>query len=182
MELTQAGKNHVKVAQNLDAMVIRPFTRWSGDHAARINHSQDELTSMVKTYDRQLAECRKLRQTYYNKCRLVEDLEEETNLAFPTTTTAEEKGKGKEVAKEEEEVPKSPPTRRSTNDESDEWPLEIGDQFYTKDKLSEMLFMMIKEIPQKEVKVIFCLDRVKCRFPSSAHTRTVQLGQISSTG
>jgi hypothetical protein len=134
-------------------MVIRPFTRWSGDHAARISGSQDELTGLVKTYDRQVAECRKLRQTYYNKCRLVEDLEEETNLAFPTAPTAEEKGKGKEVAKEEEEAPKSPPTRRSTIDEGDEWPVEIGDQFYGKDQLSEMLSTMIKEIPRKEVKV-----------------------------
>ena len=150
--LMQAGKNHVKVAQNLDAMVIRPFSRWSTDHAARVNHSQDELTTLVKQYDRQVADCRKLRQTYYNKCRLVEDLEEETNLAFPTPATTEEKGKGKEVAKEEE-IPKSPPTRRSTIDEGEEWPVEIGDHFYGKDQLSEMLSTMIKEIPQKEVKV-----------------------------
>ena len=76
------------MAQNLDAMVIRPFGRWSADHLARVNHSHDELQSQVKLYDRQLADSKKLRQTYYNKCRLLEDLEEETTLAFPATSTA----------------------------------------------------------------------------------------------
>src|SRR5437762_6176243 len=106
-------------------MVIRPFGRWSADHLTRMNHSHDELQAHVKLYDRQVAECKKMRQTYYNKCRLLEDLEEETNLAFPatapttTTTTAtatptvEDKGKGKEVAKEED-PPKGPPSRKSS--------------------------------------------------------------------
>jgi hypothetical protein len=152
----QAGKNHVKVAQNLDAMVIRPFGRWSADHLTRVNHSHDELQAQVKLYDRQVVECKKLRQTYYNKCRLLEDFEEETKLAFPATAagttvpTAEEKGK--EVAKEEE-PPKSPPSRKSTIEGGDEWPLEIGDAFYSKEQFSELLATMIKEIPQKDVKV-----------------------------
>lgn len=162
-------------------MVIRPFGRWSADHLARVNNSQDELTSLIKSYDRQVTECRKLRQTYYNKCRLVEDLEEETNLAFPTTATAtaEEKGKGKEVEKPEEEVPKSPPTRRSTIDEGDEWPVEIGDQFYGKDQLSEMLSTMIKEIPRKEVKVVPIKDVTDRRFLSLVYIRIARLAPIS---
>jgi hypothetical protein len=137
-------------------MVIRPFGRWSADHLTRVNHSHDELQYQVKVYDRQVAECKKLRQVYYNKCRMLEDLEEETNLAFPvpaTGPTAEEKGKGKEVEKEED-APKSPPSRRSTTSDGDDWPLEIGDSFYSKEQLSELLATMIKEIPQKEVKVI----------------------------
>jgi len=138
-------------------MVIRPFGRWSADHLNRVNHSHDELQSQVKLYDKQVAESKKLRQTYYNKCRLLEDLEEETNLAFPvpaTSATAEEKGKGKEVEKEEE-VPQSPPSRRSTLSDGDEWPLEIGDAFYSKEQLSDMITHMMKEIRQKEVKVSF---------------------------
>lgn len=138
-------------------MVIRPFGRWAADHLNRVNHSHDELQSQVKLYDKQVAESKKLRQTYYNKCRLLEDLEEETNLAFPVPATtsipAEEKGKGKEVEKEEE-VPKSPPSRKSTIDEGDEWPLEIGDAFYSKEQLSEMIATMMREIPHKEVKVL----------------------------
>jgi hypothetical protein len=156
----QAGKNHVKVSQNLDAMVIRPFGKWTTDHLNRVNHSHDELQSQVKLYDRQVAESKKLRQTYYNKCRLLEDLEEETNLAFPvpatntTTTPSEDKGKGKEIEKEEEQSsPKSPPSRKSTIDEGDEWPLEIGDALYSKEQLSHLLATMIREIPRKEVKV-----------------------------
>src|SRR5271167_4238444 len=101
-------------------MVIRPFGRWTADHLNRVNHSHDELQSQVKLYDRQVAESKKLRQVYYNKCRLLEDLEEDIKLAFPatapttaTTATTEEKGKGKEVVKEEE-PPKSPPSKKST--------------------------------------------------------------------
>jgi hypothetical protein len=131
-------------------MVIRPFGHWSTDHLSRVTRSQDELQTLVKQYDRQVTDCRKLRQTYYNKCRLVEDLEEETSLAFPATPD-----KGKEVAKEEEEEeePKSPPERKATNEDDGEWPLEIGDAFYSKEQMSQMLAIMIKEIPQKDVKV-----------------------------
>lgn len=143
-------------------MVIRPFGRWSADHLNRVNHSHDELQAQVKTYDKQVEQSKKLRQNYYNKCRLLEDLEEETNLAFPTPTapTAEEKGKGKEVAKETppptavaEEVPKSPPVKGKTLVDDDDFPLEIGDAFYSKEQLSQLLATMVKEIPQKEVKV-----------------------------
>lgn len=140
-------------------MVIRPFGRWTADHLVRVNHSHDELQAQVKLYDRQVVECKKLRQTYYNKCRLLEDFEEETNIGFPATATStttpmvEDKGKGKEVAKEEEQ-PKSPPSRKSTMEDGDQWPLEIGDAFYSKEQLSELLVTMIKEIPQKEVKVL----------------------------
>jgi hypothetical protein len=140
-------------------MVIRPFGRWTSDHLNRVNHSHDELQSQVKLYDRQVAESKKLRQVYYNKCRLLEDLEEEINLAFPanapttaTVPTTEEKGKGKEVAKEEE-PPKSPPSRKSTIEDGGEWPLEIGDALYGKDQLSQLIATMMKEIPQKDVKV-----------------------------
>lgn len=137
-------------------MAIRPFGRWSTDHLTRVNHSHDELQAQVKAYDRQVEQCKKLRQNYYNKCRLLEDLEEETNLAFPTQNpTTEEKGKAKEGTPPVvvEEPPKSPVTRKSSIDD-DEWPLEIGDAFYSKDELSALMSRMIREIPQKEVKVL----------------------------
>ena len=155
-------------------MVIRPFGRWSADHLNRVNHSHDELQFQVKLYDKQVAESKKLRQTYYNKCRLLEDLEEETNLAFPvpaTGATAEEKGKekekekGKEKEKEkekevekEEATTQSPPSRRSTLSDGDEWPLEIGDAFYSKEQLADMISHMMKEIRRKEVKVLSTLQ------------------------
>jgi hypothetical protein len=138
-------------------MVIRPFGRWSTDHLTRVNHSHDELQAQVKAYDRQVEQCKKLRQNYYNKCRLLEDLEEETHLAFPAQNpTTEEKGKAKEGTPPivVEEPPKSPPARKSPI-EDDDWPLEIGDAFYSKDELSALMSRMIKEIPQKEVKVFF---------------------------
>ena len=173
------------MAQNLHAMVLRPFGRWSADHLTRVNASHDELQAQVKAYDRQVAECKKLRQNYYNKYRLVEDMEEETNLAFPSGPTAEEKGKGKEVAVEKEveaPVPKSPPTRRLTIDESDEWPLEIGDSFYSKEQVSDVLTKMVKEIPQKEVKVIVSLGGADDRCLFLEFTRIVLRALISLYG
>ena len=121
----------------------------------------------MKLYDRQVAECKKLRQTYYNKCRLLEDFEEETSLAFPVpapTAAEENKGKGKQVDREEES-PKSPSSRKSAVDEGDEWPLEIGDSLYSKEQLSDLLSTMMKEIPKKEVKVLTHFARVDPRFP-----------------
>src|SRR3954469_12590740 len=81
-EMEAAASNHHKIASNIRELVVNPFGRWCEAHAARVQNSQDDLQSRIKLHDRQAEAVRKFRSQYYNKCRLVEDLEEEDKLAF----------------------------------------------------------------------------------------------------
>src|SRR5215475_8295230 len=98
-----AASNHRKIASNIRELVVNPFGRWCEQHAARVQNSQDDLQARVKQLDRQTETVRKYRSQYYNKCRLVEYLEEEDKLAFqdPQSDAAQSpKGKGKQKATE----------------------------------------------------------------------------------
>jgi hypothetical protein len=80
--MDDAAKNHRKIASNIRELVVNPFSRWCEEHAARVLAAQDDLQIRIRAHDRQADAVRKLRSQYYNKCRLVEDLEEEDKLAF----------------------------------------------------------------------------------------------------
>lgn len=83
-----------------------------------------------------------MRSHYFNKCRLVEDLEEENKLAF--------QGPAKESPK-----PQSPPPPKIVlpEDEVDELPVEIGDVTYMPEQLKALLTHMLETIPLGEHKV-----------------------------
>src|ERR1700748_2010055 len=87
--MVEANKNHKKIAKNIRELVVNPFSRWCDAHALRIQNSQDDLQSKIKAHDRQGDLVKKLRSQYFNKCRLVEDLEEENKLAFQSPDTKE---------------------------------------------------------------------------------------------
>ena len=80
--MEEAAKNHRKIAGNISELVLVPFTRWCDAHAARVQSSHDDLQTRIRAHDKQAELVRKLRSAYFNKCRQVEDLEEEGKLAF----------------------------------------------------------------------------------------------------
>src|SRR5277367_1443153 len=80
--MVEATKNHQKIASNIRELVVTPFSRWCDAHATRVQNSQDDLQSKIKAHDRQADLVKRLRSQYFNKCRLVEDVEEENKLAF----------------------------------------------------------------------------------------------------
>ncbi|KAJ9602481.1 Rho-GTPase-activating protein 8 [Cladophialophora chaetospira] len=141
-EMVEASKNHRKIADNIRELVVNPFSRWCDAHAARIQNSQDDLQSKIKAHDRQADAVKKLRSHYFNKCRLVEDLEEENKMAFA--------GPAKESPK-----PQSPPPPKIVlpEDEIEELPIDIGDQTYPPDKVRALLTDMLEKIPLGEHKV-----------------------------
>jgi hypothetical protein len=141
--MVEATKNHRKIADNIRELVVNPFSRWCDAHAARIQNSQDDLQSKIKAHDRQAETVKKLRSHYFNKCRLVEDLEEENKMAFA--------GPAKESPK-----PNSPPTMPKIvlpEDEVDDLPVEIGDTTYPPEALKTLLTDMLEKIPLGEHKV-----------------------------
>jgi hypothetical protein len=141
--MESAAASHKKIASNIRELVINPFGRWCDAHAARVQNSQDDLQSRIKIHDRQADAVRKFRSQYYNKCRLVEDLEEEDKLAFQDPQS---------------EVMASPkakvPTIKMTEPEdSDEDPIDLGDETYQPDQIKKILSHMLDVIPVGEVKV-----------------------------
>jgi hypothetical protein len=138
-EMEDASKNHKKIAQNIRDLVVNPFSRWCDAHEARIQDSHEELQARVKAHEKQAEAVKKLRSNYFNKCRLVEDIEEENKLAFQDPETSPQQNIP-EIKVEQEPV-------------EEEEPLEIGDNIYTPEQVKKILAHMISTIKMGETKV-----------------------------
>ncbi|KAF2429856.1 rho-GTPase-activating protein-like protein [Tothia fuscella] len=151
VEMDEAAKNHRKIASNIRELVVNPFGRWCDAHAQRVQNSQDDLQTRIKLHDKQAESVRKFRSQYYNKCRLVEDLEEEDKLAFQDP----------KVEPVQNTSPKSPlpppppavPTIKEPDPEDDEEPIDIGDVTYMPEQVKKILTHMLENIKLGETKV-----------------------------
>ncbi|KID77582.1 Rho-GTPase-activating protein 8 [Metarhizium brunneum] len=145
-EMQDAARSHQRIAQNIRDLVINPFSRWCDAHEARVQDSQDELQSHVKAHDRQSDAVRKLRSNYFNKCRLVEDLEEENKLGFqdPETSPKSNQPNIPEI--------KVQPLKEEEDPDDDEL-YEIGDDVYQPEQLKKILSNMLSTIKMGETKV-----------------------------
>ncbi|CCG82857.1 Putative uncharacterized protein [Taphrina deformans PYCC 5710] len=144
-ETEQSAACHLKIASNLNSMVLRPFGRWTQEHASRVHTSEKELQGKVKEYGKHHANVKKLRSTYFNKCRLLEDFEEENKLAFPgpdgqSTPT-------KQLKKTSEDI------TADINSVLDDEPIELGEVVYSASQLNVLLESLIKAIAMKDVKM-----------------------------
>jgi hypothetical protein len=141
--MIEAAKSHQRIASNIRELVVTPFGRWSEEHAARVRNSHDDLQAYIKDHTRQAELIKKLRSQYFNKCRLVEDLEEENKLAFqsPETSSPKAKQTPKIVLPDEDEEAEAPE------------PIELGDKVYTHEGLKNLLTHMLGNIRIGEVKV-----------------------------
>ncbi|ENI05968.1 hypothetical protein COCC4DRAFT_194615 [Bipolaris maydis ATCC 48331] len=142
-EMDAAAANHKKIASNIRELVVNPFGRWCEAHAARVQNSQDDLQSRIKIHDRQADAVRKFRSQYYNKCRLVEDLEEEDKLAFQDPQS--EAAQSPKV--------KVPTIKMSEPEDEEEDPIDLGDETYQPDQVKKILTHMLDNIKLGEVKV-----------------------------
>lgn len=141
-EMEDAAKNHKKIAQSIRDLVVNPFSRWCDAHESRIQDCQDELQTRIKSHDRQAEVVKKLRSNYFNKCRLVEDLEEENQLAFQDPETS---------PKQNQNIPeiKVVPNK----DEEEDEVFEIGDETYHLEEVKKRLSHMLDTIKMGETKV-----------------------------
>jgi Domain found in Dishevelled, Egl-10, and Pleckstrin (DEP) len=139
-EMDEAAKSHTKISSNIRELVVNPFSRWCDAHEARITHSHDDLQGMIKEHDRQSETVKKLRSYYFNKCRLVEDLEEENKFAFQDPKTPA----SPKVVVPEVQVTQSP---------EEEEAVDIGDIMYTPEQIKSILKHMLETIPIGEAKV-----------------------------
>ncbi|ORY00019.1 Rho-GTPase-activating protein 8 [Clohesyomyces aquaticus] len=143
-EMESAAQNHHKIASNIRELVVNPFSRWCEAHAARVQNSQDDLQNRIKLHDRQADAVRKFRSQYYNKCRLVEDLEEEDKLAFQDPQSeAATSPKAKSI----------PTIKMSEPEDSQTNPIDLGDETFQPEQVKKILAHMLESIKIGEVKV-----------------------------
>lgn len=143
-EMEEASKNHKKIASNISELVVLPFGRWCEAHEGRVQNSQDDLQARMKAHDKQADYVRKLRSAYFNKCRQLEDMEEENKLAFQSPE--------KDVASPRTLATPTIKLPEAQDTEEDE-PLEIGDETYEPEQVKKILTHMINTIKLGEVKV-----------------------------
>ncbi|PCH05909.1 Fps/Fes/Fer/CIP4 homology [Penicillium occitanis (nom. inval.)] len=142
-EMIEASKNHQKISSNIRELVVNPFGRWCDQHAARVQNSHDDLQARIKDHMKQTELVKKLRSQYFNKCRLVEDLEEENKLAFQSPEAPSPKGK-----------PPAPKIVLTDPQEPDEPEIfDLGDKSYSEDEIKNILSDMLNTIKIGEVKV-----------------------------
>ena len=144
-EMAEAAKNHRKIASNIRELVVSPFGRWCDQHAARVQNSHDDLQMRVRAHDKQADVVRSSRSQYYNKCRRVEDLDEEDKLAFQDPQS-------------QLKSPKSPtpaPTVKISEPEieDEEEPVDLGEVTYSPERLKATLNHMLANIRLGETKV-----------------------------
>ncbi|KAB5531312.1 hypothetical protein GE09DRAFT_382202 [Coniochaeta sp. 2T2.1] len=142
-EMDEASKTHKKIAQNIRDLVVNPFSRWCEAHESRVQESQDELQSKIKAHDKQQETVKKLRTNYFNKCRVLEDLEEENKLAF-----------------QDPEMSPTPmqsilpiPEIKVHQEEDDDEEYEIGGEYYQQEQVKKILSHMLTTIKMGETKV-----------------------------
>ena len=144
-EMEAAAKSHKNIASNISELVVIPFSRWCEAHESRVQSSQDDLQARLKAHDKQADYVRKLRSAYFNKCRQLEDLEEENKLAFQSPE------------KHEASSPRTiqTPTIKlsEAQDVEEEEPLEIGDETYDPEQVRKILTHMLNTIKLGEAKV-----------------------------
>lgn len=143
-EMEEASKNHRKIASNIRELVVNPFSRWCEAHALRVQNSQDDLQARIKLHDKQADAVRKYRSQYYNKCRLVEDIEEEDKLAFQDPQSE---------AAQSPKIKNIPTVKLSEPDEIEEEPIDIGDETYQPDQVKKILTHMLENIKIGDAKV-----------------------------
>ena len=144
-EMEAAAKSHKNIASNISELVVIPFSRWCEAHEGRVQGSQDDLQARLKAHDKQADYVRKLRSAYFNKCRQLEDLEEENKLAF------------QDPEKHETASPKAAQTPTiklpDSQDAQDDDPIEIGDETYNIDHVKKILTHMLSSIKLGDAKV-----------------------------
>ncbi|KAI6248091.1 Rho-GTPase-activating protein [Erysiphe necator] len=138
-EIKGAANSHRKISQTIRDLVVTPFTLWCEAHETRVQRSQEDLQAYLKLYDKQAENVKKLRSLYFNKCRLLEDIEEENKMAFQGELSPKSaKTEFKAPDKVEDEVEES---------------LEIGDVVYQPEHVKKILARILTSVKLGETKV-----------------------------
>lgn len=146
--MQEASQSHIRIAQSIRDLVVNPFSRWCDAHETRIQDSQDVLQLRIKAHDKQAEVVKKLRSNYFNKCRLVEDLEEENKLAFQDPESSP-----KQAQTNAPPIPEIKVQPHKEEEPQNEEVYEIGDDVYQPEQMKKILSQMLSTIKMGETKV-----------------------------
>ncbi|KAK6529110.1 hypothetical protein TWF694_004325 [Orbilia ellipsospora] len=160
-EMESAGDSHKKVAENIRKLVIEPFSQWAEAHEQRVEMSHDDLQTKIRNHDKQTETVKKLRNNFFNKCRLLEDYDQEKELGFSSIDKSKEAPKPTTNGEKEVSSPVASSSRAAAAPaapqikvaEAEEDEYEIGDMFYPPSQLKKILASALDTLPMNEVKV-----------------------------
>ncbi|KAK9456274.1 hypothetical protein V1511DRAFT_497033 [Dipodascopsis uninucleata] len=151
------GLAHLKIAENIRQMVVYPFSRWALDHERRVVHSHEDTLKKVRLVEKLRKDAQKARLNYFNRARLIDNLESEQSFAFQDPNNP--------AVNTNENVDPMSPSRSSTlqsdhvslesketNDGAEEI-YEVGSQSFTHVQISELLTKMLDTIPTTDVRI-----------------------------
>ena len=92
MRLLQTREYHLNIADNIETIVLQPFSKWCTEHEQRVKFSESTLQDKLKALKNAQYLVEKLQKKYFNKCRMLEEFkshyteeelqEELSNLSF----------------------------------------------------------------------------------------------------
>lgn len=152
-EMGEEGKHHLQVAESIRVMVLNPFRKWTDEHKTRVEYSGDFLRSKVKVYEQEAAEADKIKRKYFSKCRALDEARD--SEPKPEAPKTPKDVLDPETPKPREAAAPMPLQRKESVVYTDQKfePVELGGEVYAPMRLKTLLYKMLKEIPQKEVRV-----------------------------
>lgn len=85
-EICNQGLIHSKIAADLERNIRAPFAKWAQGHKIRISESEALVMNKINMYLKKELRVGRLQQTYFAKCRRLEEL----NMTTPTTVEQSE--------------------------------------------------------------------------------------------
>lgn len=172
-EMSEEGKNHIQVAENIKRMVLDPFGKWADEHRQRVDYSHGVLKGKLKNYEKELSEVHKAQKRYFNKCRVLEDLKEnelndddpelqhrQSNESSHDTSAAIAAANAAQGHRDQQAHPQDDDQHSSSggtatiadlNGLND--PVDLGGDIYSPEEAGELFRNMLENIPRKSIKV-----------------------------
>ncbi|AMD20183.1 HDL561Wp [Eremothecium sinecaudum] len=76
-QMVEEGTHHINIASNIESTVLTPFSKWSEEHKKRVDYSETLLKKSLTSFTKLKKQVEKLEQSYFNKCRSLEDFKRE---------------------------------------------------------------------------------------------------------
>ena len=72
------GEAHIAIANELETLVVDPFSSWADEHAGRITDAKRTmLDNWLKAYEHEVTDVQKIKSTYQTKVRRADEAEDE---------------------------------------------------------------------------------------------------------
>lgn len=153
LDMSEEGYAHYRVASALEKNVRSPFAQWSEEHKLRVTTAWDSYLVRQRSYEKQLATTKSLQRSFFTKCAAMEDLAQESNVAFPTLPQSP-KADGYDSVSVSTANSTPPSSSASAAEfEGASRDTQLGGETYSEAARKMIFTDMLNEIPLKSLKV-----------------------------